>query len=440
MDQAQLFEYLTGFPIRIFWSLLVFFLPVRKKERWYLYLPVPFLLLAALVGLGMVVFPLLGSLSPVTGPVYFALHYCLALAAYGIGIRLMCGVSLRETGYCLVCAYMAEHMVYCAGSISDYLLTFLGIMQGMDLEWLISLIVYVTVYFAFARRICRGGRYPFSALRSLSLMVLVMAVMFFLSIAVSDMGLSWLHGVYVLLLCTVLMAEEVRTAQQLYLQDEVREKERMEAIHAAQYEMSRENIELINRRSHDLRRQVAALKTLGTPAEQQEAIGEIERAVEIYDHTYQTGCRALDTVLMQEALKCRENHIELSVMADGKLLCFIRPVDLYTMLSNILDNAVEANQRIADEGRRSIHLSVHEKKGLVILQCENPYEGEIRMRDGLPETSKEDRANHGIGTKSISAAAAAWGGVMQIRAGEGMFVLRVVFQMPDAEADEKMKQ
>ena len=140
---------------------------------------------------------------------------------------------------------------------------------------------------------------------------------------------------------------------------------------------------------------------------------------------------------MQEALKCSQNHIELTVVADGKLLSFIRSVDLYTMLSNILDNAVEANLRIEDPARRAIHLSVHEKKGLVILQCENPYEGRITMRDGLPETVKADKENHGIGTRSISATAAAYGGVVRIDPRDGMYVLRIIFQPPNTSQDEK---
>ena len=157
--------------------------------------------------------------------------------------------------------------------------------------------------------------------------------------------------------------------------------------------------------------------------------------MEIYDRSYQTGSRALDTALMHSALKCSQNGIELSAVADGRLLGFIRSVDLYTMLSNILDNAIEANLRIADAERRSIHLSVHERRGLVILQCENPYEGEITMKDGLPVTVKEDKRNHGIGTRSIASTAAAYGGTLRIDPSDGMYILRIIFQPPDTSQD-----
>ena len=107
------------------------------------------------------------------------------------------------------------------------------------------------------------------------------------------------------------------------------------------------------------------------------------------------------------------------------------------MVSNILDNAIEANLHIQDTAGRAIHLSVHEKKGLIILQCENPYEGTIEMKDGFPVTIKQDRANHGIGTRSIAATAAAYGGTLRIDPGGGMYVLRIIFQPPDANQAKK---
>ncbi len=430
----QMLEYLYGFPMQLFWPLLIFFLPLRKKKRWYLYLPVPALLLAALVGLGMLVIPRI-PWSEHIGPLYFAMHYCLVFAAYGIGLRLMTGAGVKEIAYCLVCAYMAEHIVYCWTSLGAYVLGNPVWWDEWYVLWGVGLMVYLSIYLGFARRICRDGQYPFSALRSLTLFAFAMAVMFFLSIKLQDMGLAWLHSIYTLLLTTILMTEEANSAEQLRLQDEANARERLEATYRAQYELSKENIALINRKSHDLRRQVAALHAVGTPQEQAEVIAEIEQAVEIYDRSFQTGSRALDTALMQAALMCSQNSIELSAVADGRLLGFIRSVDLYTMLSNILDNAIEANLRIPDAARRSIHLSVHERRGLVMLQCENPYEGEITMKDGLPVTVKDDKLNHGIGTRSIASTAAAYGGTLRIDPSDGMYILRIIFQPPDTNQD-----
>ena len=255
---SQMLQYLSGFPRQLFWPLLIFFLPLHKKKKWYLYLPVPMLLLSAAVGLGMLIIPLI-SFDSTTGPLYFSLYYCIVFVSYGIGLRLMTDASVKEIAYCLVCAYMAELMHYCLNSIGAHLLSNPFWWDTWYVKTLTGLVIYVPVYAGFARQICRDGHYPFSVLHSLSLFVFAMAIMFFLSIMLLNMELEWLHGVYTLLLCIMLMAEEVNNAQQLQLQDEARARERMEAAYRAQYELSKENIALLNRKSHDLRRQVAAL-------------------------------------------------------------------------------------------------------------------------------------------------------------------------------------
>ena len=436
MTNELLLYYLSGFPEQIALTAFFFFLPLKKKPRWYLFLPVTVLMAAGVIFLDMGLFRLL----PITqdnSEFFFALHFLLSLTALGAGLCLMTEATPQEAAYCMVLAYMTQHLHHCLGLILDHFLGTDGWWSAEITVWIRLALVGSLVYLLFVRRICRDGHYPASVLKALSLYGLVIAVMYFLSIWVSNMPDGWIHGVYTPLLIIALMAEEVRSADQLRLQAEAQTRERMESMHRAQYEMSKENIALINRKSHDLRRQVAALRTVGTPEEQAEVIAGIEQAVEIYDRSFQTGSRPLDTVLMQKALLCSQQHIELSVVADGSLLRFIRSVDLFTMLSNILDNAIEANLRIPEEEKRAIHLSVHEKRGLVILQCENPYVGTVEMKDGLPVTIKEDKANHGIGTRSIAATAAEYGGVMRIDPTGGMYVLRIIFQPPDANQDEK---
>ena len=436
MTRELLLQYLSGFPEQLAVAVFFLILPLRKKRGWILYLPVTALLVTGVVFLNMALWPLLVRTGDGSAP-FFGLHYLMVLAAYAVGVHLMTAASWREAAYCVICAYMTQHLNHCLGLVADHFVTGISWWFSEPMSWVKLTLVCGLVWLLFARRICREGHYPDSALKALTLLVLVMAVMFFLSIRVSELQEGWLHGVYTALLILVLMYEELRSADQLRLQGEIQTREDMDALHRTQYEMSKENIALLNRKSHDLRRQVAALRTVGTPEEQAEAIREIEQTVQTYDSTFRTGSRALDTVLTQKALACAQQGIELTVMADGSLLRFMKSVDLFTMVSNILDNAMEANARIPAEEKRSIHLSVHEKRGLVILQCENPYSGTIEMRDGLPVTTKADKASHGFGTRSVSATAAEYGGVTRITTDGGMFVIRLIFQPPDVNQDEK---
>ena len=430
MTQSLLLEYLSGFPKEMFWALIAFFLPLKKKRFWFAYALIPFALLAALVEGGTFLYPAL-TLSEAASQFYFALHYCAVFCIYALGLRLTSRISWREAAYCVVCGYMTEHLKYCVHTLLSHILASPAWMDAWYVDRLLSILLYVPVYFLYVRRLCQDGHYLTSTLRSINLFVVCMAVMYFLSIYLLSLELSWVHAVYTSIFITVLMVNEVQTCARLQLQEEMQMKERIWALNKTQYEMSKENIDIINRKSHDLKRQLSALRTVSTPEEQNAAISEIEHAVEIYDQTFQTGNRALDTILMQEALKCSQNHIELSAVINGKLLRFMKSVDLYTMLSNILDNAIEANLQIAQEEKRSIHLSLHEKKGLIILQCENPYDGTVTLENGLPVTHKEDKSAHGFGTRSIQATAEKYGGVMHLNPSSGMYILRIIFTNQD---------
>lgn len=109
-----------------------------------------------------------------------------------------------------------------------------------------------------------------------------------------------------------------------------------------QYQISQENIDLINRKCHDLRYQMEALRKLKDEQEIDEQLKELERSVMIYDSMVKTGNPVLDTVLTEKSLVCEANRINMTCMADGERLNFVGKVDLYTIFGNALDNAIES--------------------------------------------------------------------------------------------------
>ncbi|MBQ8080977.1 MAG: GHKL domain-containing protein [Clostridia bacterium] len=428
MTDALLLHYLSGFPRAMLPALLVFFLPLQKRRGWYLSLPLLVGLLAGCIGVGMALAPLTGEAGYMY---YFGFHYILVILCCAVAFRAAGADSWTEAFYCAVFTYICEHILYCVSSILDYLLGGEQWRSGWYMDVLLPLIVYGLIYLLFSRRICRQGHYPSTVTGSVGLLVSTFFLMYLVSIQSDNLGLRWLHGLYTLISCGFIMVSEARSIRQLETERELAQKEQLWRLNKTQYEMTKENIEIINRKCHDLRHQMTALRTIAGEQEKETAIRSMEEAVQIYDTAFRTGNQSLDTVLMQKGLVCRQEEIDFSVIADGRLLSFIDPVDLFTMMANILDNAIEANQKIEDRQRRSLHLSIHEKKGLAVIQSENPFEGEIKMENGFPVTSKQDAAWHGIGTKSIAATAERYGGSLHIHTEGGMYVLRLVFPLPE---------
>ena len=195
-----------------------------------------------------------------------------------------------------------------------------------------------------------------------------------------------------------------------------------------QYEISRENIEIINIKCHDLRFRIQALRT-SEGAIPKEELEEIENAISIYDSQITTGCEPLDTILTEKSLLCNKDGIRLTCMVDGSKLSFITHEDIYSLFGNIISNAVEAVQKVEDREYRLITFSVMQVGNMLLVSTENYFSGQLEFRAGLPATSKQDTVNHGYGMKSIQMLVKKYGGDMSVDAKDNIFTLKLLFPL-----------
>lgn len=193
-----------------------------------------------------------------------------------------------------------------------------------------------------------------------------------------------------------------------------------------QYRRARELIAVVNQKCHDLKHQISAMRLMGSSEERERYLREIEETVDAYDAMRHTGNEVLDTALNEKSLECRERGIQLSCIADGKLLSFMDPVDMYAILGNAIDNAAEAVGRFAEEERRAIDVLICEERGFCVIQVSNAMEGELDFEDGLPRSTKPKDGYHGFGLKSIRRIARRYGGFLSVSVGDGRFTLKML--------------
>lgn len=196
-----------------------------------------------------------------------------------------------------------------------------------------------------------------------------------------------------------------------------------------QYRMTKENIDLINIKCHDLKHQIHALRENAS----EQYIKKVEDAVIFYDSVVKTGNDVLDVILTEKSLLCERNGITFTCMARGEDLLFMDEMDIYSLFGNALTNAFESVRNVADRDRRCISVNVHSKDGMLSVHIENFYDGELKFKDGLPITEK-DRDYHGFGLKSMKYVAEQYGGHMAVSAEEGIFSLDFLFPLPESQS------
>ena len=190
-----------------------------------------------------------------------------------------------------------------------------------------------------------------------------------------------------------------------------------------QYFFEKSMIEMVNIKCHDLKHQLAAMDKEG----QNKLREDIRPVIDAYDSSFRTGNVALDVVLTRENFNCKEKNVKLTCVANGDCLNFLSEVDVYSLFGNILDNAIEATEKLEDPEKRVISLTVSREGYFVNIHAENYYSDKLTFTDGLPETTKLDTIYHGYGLKSIRMLVQKYDGSLKISTNEDRFVLDILF-------------
>ncbi len=201
----------------------------------------------------------------------------------------------------------------------------------------------------------------------------------------------------------------------------------------SQYRKSGESIEMINRKYHDLKHQIAVLRAEQDAAKRLAFLDEMESEIRTYEAQNKTGNSVVDTILTGKSMTCQRHEIELTSVVDGKLLNFIHVMDICTILGNALDNAIECAIQIEDKEKRLIHAEVFSKKEFVVMRFENYFEGNIRFENNQPATTKANKEYHGYGIKSIKYTVKKYNGWVTIDTKDNWFKLNVVIPLPREE-------
>lgn len=94
--------------------------------------------------------------------------------------------------------------------------------------------------------------------------------------------------------------------------------------------------------------------------------------------------------------------------------------DLYSLLSNIIDNAVEACSAMPEGRDRFIRFAISERAPYLNICCKNSKTGEIIIKDGKIKTCKQGN-DHGYGLWTIKRIVDAYDGMMNIDYDEDTF-------------------
>lgn len=373
-----------------------------------------------------------GSNSEEIGDSVFKFLYYLSVFAFTVGCMLVC---YRDSAWIVLfyCSggYALQHLCF---NISSMVRHAAGLTDSAVATWVVELTVCAFA-FLLARLTLVALRADATEARGVKGKTLICLAVLFVCIGLSRITIDdfnrtelafWAESLYAVISCVLILGILFSITQRDKAQSEAETMEEILRREKEQYELSKENIDIINIKCHDLKHQISLLRANAS----EEYIKEIEDAVMIYGATVKTGNDILDIILTEKSLLCEKNGITLTCVMDGSELSFMNKADIYSLFGNALANAIESARSVADGEKRCISIASQRVGDFFSVHMENFYEGEIEFQDGLPMT-RGDKTRHGFGMRSMKHIAEKYGGYMTVTADGGRF--RLDFLFPVAE-------
>lgn len=370
-------------------------------------------------------------------PVLLAVAFVLSLLV-SCGLTLLVfDASVWAAFFCATAGYTMQNLASGLGWFMQAVDTVLP-MPGIIRMLIPFVVVYVICYLVLISRISKGGLELMGPQAMLAMMVVVIFAVIVYDVVVKQLlGIPEVPPVILVsarlshaLLCALILVLEYELLYNRRLQREVSAISQIMEDEKEQYQLSKETIEAINLKCHDIRHQIRQLG-LGSTSVSPAVIEEIVNEVNVYDSAVRTGNEPLDVILTEKSLVCGREGITLSCIADGSCLDFMAPSDLYSLTGNALDNAIEAVRKIEERERRSISLLVKKNAGTAVIHVENYFAGTVELRDGLAVTTKADTLSHGYGMKSMRLIASRYHGALHARTQGNVFHLNVIIPIQE---------
>lgn len=227
--------------------------------------------------------------------------------------------------------------------------------------------------------------------------------------------------VYMLIYLSDCLAKII-TAQ---IQNELMQKER--AYYKREVSLLQDNQNLTKQFRHDWKNRIQVIQNLvatGNLEELKTYLSFVETKISAMQR-YSTTCNlSIDAVINSKLTQAAQKNIEISTSIAIPARLEIDEDDLIVILSNLLDNAIEANEYV--DQKKKIDLIFQYENGCLLLKLKNSYNQGIIVKNGSLLSRKQNKSLHGIGLKSVKTTVEKYHGIMEIETTQDIFCVTIM--------------
>lgn len=196
-----------------------------------------------------------------------------------------------------------------------------------------------------------------------------------------------------------------------------------------QFTLIKKSVEDTKRLRHDFNNHLLAVLSFlneDNPAPAVRYINELIKNVRNVNKRYSdTGNVVVDSILNYKLSSLNDTDIDLEIET---LVPYDLTIDdgyFVVILTNLIDNALEAIEKCPDSVERKLKIHIIYKKGTIHLTIQNTYDGELVTREDRLVTRKKT-GNHGWGLSNVKNAVEKYNGILKVDHTDNLFTVKVL--------------
>lgn len=306
--------------------------------------------------------------------------------------------------------------------------------NGESVALFLSRIIFLIVVIIVQKIIAKDNP------NKLSVKVVALEVIVFLTMICELLFLCVRKQESIIIESAVLFASEITVYLMIYLQDCLVElfasKEQARLIEQEKEYYQKEAViiqqkqELQRQFRHDLKNRLQILNEIaerGNISELKKYLSEIEEKHKEYEAFSNTGNLIIDSIINSKLEDAIEMGIEVNAGIMLPASIEVNTDDMVVILGNLLDNAIEACERV--NASKYIKLLINYEEGCLILSIKNSFDQIINKAGGKFLTRKEDKALHGLGIKSVKNTVEKYNGMIEFTSEGKEFAVNIILYL-----------
>lgn len=173
---------------------------------------------------------------------------------------------------------------------------------------------------------------------------------------------------------------------------------------------------------HDYKNHIQVMRAsleMGNLTELGNYLGELTVDLNTVDTVVKTGNVMADAILNSKLALCKVRNTPYEVTATIPEECSVNDVELCVIIGNLLDNAMEACEKIEDKSKRFIRIYIGVFKEQLYINVTNSMIGTPVKRGNAYKSSKGE--NHGFGLMRVDRIADKYSGFVNRQFEDGVF-------------------